>query len=69
MKKHIIILFVSILCCSLMAQSEGELQEYRRNSLSTMMVYHSEDTFGMHIYEAFQAIPIPDKYDDHPENG
>ena len=65
MKKHIIILFVSILCCSLMAQSEGELQEYRRNSLSTMMVYHSEDTFGMHIYEAFQAIPIPDKYDDH----
>ena len=65
MKKHIVILFVSILCCSLMAQSEGELQEYRRNSLSTMMVYHSEDTFGMHIYEAFQAIPIPDKYDDH----
>ena len=65
MKKHIIILFVIILCCNLMAQSEGELQEYRRNSLSTMMVYHSEDTFGMHIYEAFQAIPIPDKYDDH----
>jgi hypothetical protein len=65
MKKHIIILFVSILCCSLMAQSEGELQEYRRNSLSTMMVYHSEDTFGMPIYHAFQAIPIPDKYDDH----
>lgn len=65
MKKIFIILFASIMCGNLMAQTDGELQEYRRNSLATMMVYHSEDTFGTHIYEAFQAIPTPDKYDDH----
>lgn len=50
---------------SAMAQSTGEIEEYRRNSISTMMVYHSEDEFGRNIYEAFQSIPIPDKYDDH----
>lgn len=50
---------------NVMAQSVGELDEYRRNSISTMMVYHSEDEFGENIYEAFQSIPMPDKYDDH----
>ena len=29
------------------------------------MVYHSEDEFGVEIYEAFMAKPKSDKYDDH----
>ena len=58
-------LFLVALATSVVAQSTGELDEYRRNSISTMMVYHSEDEFGKNIYEAFQAIPVPDKYDDH----
>lgn len=29
------------------------------------MIYHSEDTFGQYIREAFEAIPISDKYDAH----
>ena len=65
MKKILFILFTCAICSNLIAQSTGVLEEYRRNAIATMMIYHSEDTFGMHIYEAFQAIPTPDKYDDH----
>lgn len=65
MKRILFVLFTCVICSNLSAQSNGELAEYRRNSLATMMIYHSEDTFGTHIYEAFQSIPTPDKYDDH----
>ena len=46
------------------AQSDGQLS-YRRNALAEAMIYHSEDTFGQNIREAFEVIPISDKYDDH----
>ncbi|MGM9837470.1 MAG: hypothetical protein ACI30A_03150 [Paludibacteraceae bacterium] len=39
--------------------------DYRRNALTTMLVYHPEDEFGYNIYEAFDSLPMPDKYDDH----
>ncbi len=42
-----------------------ELNTYRRNALTTMLVYHPEDEFGGEIYKAFDSLPIPDKYDDH----
>ncbi|MBO5975196.1 MAG: hypothetical protein J6P95_05725 [Paludibacteraceae bacterium] len=66
MKRTNLLLFISVLFfVNIYAQEKGVLEEYRRNSIATMMVYHSEDTFGIHIYDAFQSIPIPDKYDDH----
>lgn len=46
----------------------GALADYKRNSLSTVLVYHPEDEFGIKIYEAFMALPVPDKYDDHNLN-
>ena len=46
------------------AQTDDGLK-YRRNALAQMMVYHSEDEFGKEIYEAFMAMPLSDKYDDH----
>lgn len=55
------VLVAGIVC----AQSNGILKEYRRNSLATMLVYHPEDEFGINIYQAFDSIPTPDKYDDH----
>ena len=39
--------------------------DYRRNALTTMLVYHPEDEFGINIFEAFDSLPVPDKYDDH----
>ncbi len=55
-------------CVTLTAQAEETLA-YRRNSLTTVLVYHPEDEFGGEIYKAFDSLPIPDKYDDHSIEG
>ena len=65
MKKHFLLICISFSALLAVAQTNGELAEYRRNSLATMMIYHSEDQFGDSIYRAFESMPIPDKYDDH----
>lgn len=65
MKRGVLLSVVAFFATLAMAQANGELAEYRRNSLATMMVYHSEDQFGDSIYRAFESMPIPDKYDDH----
>ncbi|MBR3647236.1 MAG: hypothetical protein IKN59_02480 [Paludibacteraceae bacterium] len=54
-----------MLCACMAMQVFGQLNTYRRNSLSTILVYHPEDEFGLEIYKAFDSLPIPDKYDDH----
>ena len=65
---------LSVLCptffLNLHAQekSVGELPEYNRSSLGTMMVYHSEDEFGNEIRDAFMKVPTPDKYNEHNVN-
>ena len=65
MSKRFFVLTMTILCvCALTVQAQETLG-YRRNALSTMLVYHPEDTFGIEIYKAFDSLPIPDKYDDH----
>ena len=62
--KRIILLLA--LCSLLCLQSEAQSNmEYRRNALAMMLVYHPEDEFGKNIYEAFDSLPVPDKYDDH----
>lgn len=53
-----------LLSAGAFAQTDGTLS-YRRNALAEALVYHSEDTFGIYIREAFEAIPVADKYDDH----
>lgn len=65
MKKLFLFIALFSITNAIYSQQNGELKEYRRNALATMMVYHSEDTFGMHIHDAFQTIPTPEKYDDH----
>lgn len=57
-------LIILLACASLVAQAQNNM-EYRRNALSTLLVYHPEDEFGAEIYKAFDSLPIPDKYDDH----
>lgn len=62
MKQTILTLLCA--CAVIAAQAQGPLS-YRRNSLAMLLVYHPEDEFGKNIYEAFDSLPIPDKYDDH----
>ena len=53
-----------VIALPLLAQSNDQALNYRRNALATMLVFHPEDEFGINIYEAFDSLPLPDKYDD-----
>ena len=39
--------------------------KYRRSSIYSILVSHSEQDFCDEIKEQFLAIPVPDKYNDH----
>ena len=65
MKNYSILALLLLFAAGVFAQTNGELDKYRRNALGEAMVYHSEDTFGVEIFEAFESIPVSDKYDDH----
>jgi len=56
--------FLLLLTTPVWAQSTG-VMDYKRNSLATILVFHPEDEFGGNIREAYLALPMPDKYDDH----
>lgn len=62
-RRLVVFILLLALCHLLMAQ--GVATDYRRSSLTTMLVYHPEDEFGINIYCAFDSIPMPDKYDEH----
>jgi len=64
MTKHSFAFLLLLLTIPLWAQSTGDM-EYKRNSLATILVYHPEDEFGINIHDAYLALPMPDKYDDH----
>ena len=65
MKIKFLLLLASLVSYISYSQTQGELKEYNRNSLATMMVYHPEDEFCKDIYKAFENMPFPDKYDNH----
>ena len=67
MKKNILLLFLAVLSvCNLFAADlEVKDQHYRRISLCSMLVKHSEDKFAKEIEEHFLVIPISEQYNDH----
>ena len=62
--KHLYTLSLA-LCLSLLTCANAQEFKYMRSSLSTLMIYHQEDTFASDVRTAFVAMPCPDKYDDH----
>ena len=64
MRKPNVLCLLLVIALPLLAQSNDQSLNYRRNALATMLVYHPEDEFGINIYEAFDSLPLPDKYDD-----
>ena len=44
---------------------KSKLNEYKRSSLTSFMVYHPEDTFANEIYNAYISNPFPDKFNNH----
>ncbi len=65
MKK--IIFSIAIFCCTATAVSAQESDEmkYRRSSLYSILINHTEQKFASEIKEAFLQMPIPEKYNDH----
>ena len=60
---------VIVLCIAsifnLQAQTESE---YRRSALYSILIKHAEKAFCPEIIEAFDSIPIPEKFDNHNLN-
>lgn len=46
-------------------ENTGEMAEYRRSSLYSVLVKHSGFPYSDEIESAFMVMPIPDKFNDH----
>ena len=64
--KHILLTVLTLCCVTLSAQpQQNEQGEYRRSSIYSVLVNHTEQKFSSEIREAFLGLPVPDKYNDH----
>lgn len=64
-KTLIIILLLTMVSSAGFAQAEDSLFLYRRGSIYSFMIGHRNLAFSEEIEKAFNAMPIPDKYNDH----
>lgn len=66
MKKIILTLMMSAAVMASYAQADHEdVMNYRRSSLYSLMVNHTDQQFANEIKEAFLQIPVPDKFNNH----
>lgn len=63
MKKFYIALVLFAVTMPVLAQNESV--NYRRSSIYSLLVNHTEQQFANEIKEAFLQIPVPDKFNDH----
>ena len=64
--KIVSILVTTIVASSTaIAQNNDNTMKYRRSSLYSLMVNHTDQKFASEIKEAFIGMPVPDKYNDH----
>lgn len=62
MKKILLSVFSVLSCTCVLAQ---ETIDYRRSSIYSVLINHTDQQFANEIKEAFMQIPVPDKYNDH----
>lgn len=65
MKRLIYIIFTLLLCAGVNAQSDNQEVRYRRSSLYSMMLEHTNEKFYEEIRDAFMKLDVPDKFNDH----
>lgn len=72
MKKNIFIVSCLMLLVSstigAQEQNDEQAAKYRRSSIYSMLVRHTEKKFGNEIMEEYLKLPVPDKYDNHNLN-
>lgn len=60
------ILFIYMLLAPLtMAMADEPVSDYRRSSIYSLLVNHTDQQFASEIKDAFLQIPVPDKFNDH----
>lgn len=65
MKKKIIAALCLIAATTTSWAQTPEEMQYRRSSIYSLMVSHSDRKFNSEITSQFIALPVPDKYNDH----
>ena len=66
MRRMIMALLCSATTIAAFAQNEqDDVMNYRRSSLYSLMINHTDQNFAKEIKEAFMQIPVPDKFNDH----
>ncbi len=61
--RYIITSLITIFATNSMAQEP--VSDYRRSSIYSVLVNHTDQKFAGEIKEAFLQIPVPDKFNDH----
>lgn len=65
-RRLISLLYVLLVGCILLIHAqEIEYNKYHRSSLYSILLKHPEKEFCNEMIEAFKAIPIPEKYNNH----
>lgn len=64
MKTRYILLGIALML-SVTIQAQALESNYRRSSIYSLLVNHTEQKFANEIREAFMQIPVPDKFNDH----
>lgn len=68
MKRYYLLLLTIAMAAVVNAQHLQDEFSYRRSSLYSILVCHSEDKFHKEITDEFLKVPIPDKYNDFDLN-
>ena len=61
--RNIILVFAASMAICVNAQESNA--NYRRSSIYSVLVNHTNQQFAGEIKEAFLQIPVPDKFNDH----
>ena len=64
MNKSRILLCIFVLLTSSIYAQETDMN-YRRSSVYSVLINHTEQKFAEEIKNAFMQIPVPDKFNDH----
>ena len=54
-----------LVAATLEANAQEPASTYRRSSIYSLLINHTEQQFANEIKEAFLQIPVPDKFNDH----
>ena len=59
------LLIIALFVATLQMSAQNNEDEYRRSSIYSVLVNHSDLKYANEIVSVFKQIPVPDKYNDH----